>query len=279
MKKSYFTKIKPLDYVIIIAILIASLGLLFFFFRSGQTITIRVKVTDKDVLYSKNNPSPWFAERFQEGDVEYDSLGKVISKILRVDKLDMSESQYNLQENVYLTIQTKATYDTRTKSYSLKNQKLVFGSPVRFIFSKVQFDGIVTDVEEIPHFYTSKTLTVDASFRDASRSYADTYGVPDYIASALKEGDEIRDSNGEVIVKILKINKGPARRTITNGRQIINAFDPNLYDVSYTLQIKTKLIDQQPYYSDTIPIKIGNVLHLNFNNVYVWPTITKIYSE
>ena len=289
-KEKHRLKITPIDYVLLLFIGFAALIFFFFFYRETEKITIRVKVTDRDVIYARTQPLSWFANRFQVGDVEKDSLGRISAEIINVESFETSkpdESGLSYFSNfstitrkvVYVDILTKAVYDSRTQTHSIKGANLAFGAPVRFNFSNIQFDGIVTEVNNNQDLYETKTVKVESKLLQPSREYSDIYGVLPEIANAVKVGDKILDSNANVLARIEEVKVTPAKRTvITDSGQAREILDPVLRDVTYTIHLRTKVFQNEYYVFDDIPVKIGSVLPLNFHHISVFPTITKLLS-
>ncbi len=280
--------LRTIDYVLFVVLGAVLIGVFIFLFRKTEFVELRVKVTDRDLLYARTQPLSWFANRFQIGDVEKDALGRINSQIVDVESFDVSQPRelrgdYFSDSNtiprkvVYLTIQTRAVYDSRSKAYSIKGQKLAFGTPLQFNFSTIQFDGLVTDVNNIQDIYETEVVELEAKLLYPSREYSDVYGVLPEIADAVKVGDKILDSNKNVLVKIESNEIVPARRiVITDMGQPLEVTDPVLKDVTYTILLKTKVFRNEIYAFDDIPVKIGSVLPLNFDHISVFPTITKL---
>ena len=257
----------------ILSLIILSASL--FFYRKGEFVTIRVKVTDQNVLYAWNNPQNWYANRFQVGYIEKNTLGEVISEIIGVDSFNVESKN----KAVYLDLRVKAVYDSRTKLYSARGKQLVFGTPVRFNFSEITFDGIVV---EFPNSEFQKDLNVKNSKVSALVRGFKTDGkliesVEPQVLEKLRVGDKIVSSNGTVLVEIIDVKTYPAQRTIQNERgDLLLRYDPIYKDALITLNFLTKEFNGESYIFDDIPLRVGDEIPLVFKDLVVEPVIVDI---
>jgi hypothetical protein len=268
-------KISVFDFVLLCIGVFLFFGFFFFFYRKAEYVNIRVKVTDQDVLYAKTQPETWYANRFEVGDVERDTLGRVISEIVGVERFNVTSRL----KAVYLDLKVRATYDTRTKLYSARGKPLIFGTPVRFNFSTITFDGIVT---EFPKSEYQKNLRVENMKVVVLQRWIRPDGVtvePTTIQS-IKKGDKIYNSSGEVLAEVLEVKIRQAERTVeTDKGELLLRYDPIYKDGIYTLNIRARVFNDEPFVFDNIPVKLGEVLPLNFPDVSLFPVIVEIQSE
>jgi len=269
------SKLTYFDIGIILIIVVLGLGFFFFFYRKAEDVNIRVKVTDQDVLYVRTQPATWYANRFEVGDVERDTLGREISRIVGVETFNVRSNR----KAVYLDLRVRATYDTRTKLYSARGRPLIFGTPVRFNFSKVTFDGIVTDFpnseyQENLQVKETKVVALSRGFKPQ-----EIPGEP-LILGSVKRGDKVVDSNGNVLAEVLDVKVRPAERvTQTDRGELLLRRDPLYKDGLFTLKIRTKIFDNEPFMFDNIPLKIGEVVPLNFAHVSLFPILIEILPQ
>ena len=262
------SRLSYFDIGIIMSLIILGLGFFFFFYRKPEYVDIRVKVTDQDVLYASTLPQTWYANRFEIGDSERDALGREIANITGIEKFNVDSDR----KAVYLDIKVRATYDTRTKLYSARGKTLIFGAPVRFNFSKVTFDGIVT---EFPGSDFQKNLKVGTSLVTAL-----SRGVEPFLTEAIQKGDKIFDSNGVLLAEVNNIVVRPAERvTQTSSGSLLLRSDPLYKDIILTATIRTKTIYGETFIFDNLPLRIAEIVPLNFNQVSIFPTILEIIPE
>lgn len=264
--RKIFRKLTYWDLAIGIVVLILFLAFFFFFYRKQAYVDIRVKLTNQEVLYAQTNPRDWYANRFFKGDVERDALGRVTSEIEEVETFNVNSDR----KAVYLDLKVGASYDSRTKLYSFKGKPLVFGTPLRFNFSQVTFDGIVTEFPGSDSYfgYREGTKEIAAIGRNAEP----------FVAASIKKGDKIYDSNGVLLAEVLDIQVKPAEKvTQTDRGDLLLRYDPLYKDILVRLRLKTKTWNEEVIVFDNIPVKIGAQIPLNFDRVSIFPAITEIY--
>lgn len=265
MKSLQKIRVNPVDIGILFVVAACIFGFFLFFYRKSEYVNIRVKVTDKDVLYAQTQPQAWYANRFEVGDFEPDALGRKITEIEGVEAFSVSADK----KAVYLDLRVKATYDTRTKLFSSRGKTLAFGMPMRFTLSHVTFDALVT---EFPGSHESANYSVGSS-----RVSAIAREVEPSVAAAINEGDTIADSNGIVLAQILGAVVNPAERvTETAGGDLLLRHDPLYKDIILTLSVRTKTFQGEPFIFDNMPLKIGEPIPLNFTNTSIFPIITDV---
>ena len=261
------------DIGVILVLALLSIAFFSFFYRKAEYVNIRVKVTDKEVLYAWSQPQNWYAERFEIGDVEKDALGRVISEIVGIERFNVDSQR----KAVYLDLKVRAVYDSRSKLYSARGKKLNFGTPIRFDFSKITFDGIVTEFpnSEYQKNLVIRDLKVVAKLRGISQNSAWT--VEPEVVESIKKGDIIKDSNRVVLAEVLDSKVMPAEHiTQTDRGELMLRYDPVFKDGIFTLRIRTKFYNGEPYVFDNVPLRIGEGLPLNFGHTSVFPVIVDI---
>lgn len=280
LAKKYFTKylrkLSLVDIVFVSVIFLLIMAFYLFFKRDVVFITVRLKVTDENPLYAISSPPNEYAESFIKGDREFDELGRPVAEIVNVDTYKTRPDQ----QVTYVTIKLKAVYNPRKQQYSVRGKNIAFGESFIFSFTKIRFRALVVD---FPGFSDTtrirpKIILVRAQLRDdKGRSYSDVYGVPDYIANAVKINDEVTSLSNHKLVRIIDITKEPAKRLTvgTNGQATIIE-DPYLVDVFYTIEIYGTEVNGKDYMFDYNPILIGFPIPINLKTVSIWPTITEI---
>ena len=273
--KQFLSKVTGFDLILIAVLIILALFFFFFFNRKTKYIKIRVKVTDQEILYARTQPDSWYANQFQIGDVERDALGKIVTEIVGVEKYNISDGQ----KVIYLDLEVKALYDSRTRLYSARGKPLLVGTPIRFDFSYVIFNGIVTkipDSKQQNNFAIKKTR-VKALLRGF---IPQNQPIEPKILESLKEGDKIFDSNGNTLVEMLEIEIVPAERvTQTDSGELLLKQDPFYKDVYFILDIRAQFLNGEAYIFDNLPLKIGITVPLNFPYLSLSPIIIAIGNQ
>lgn len=274
--RRFLKNLTPFDYLgllIVVVILIASY---FFFYRKSQYVNIRVRVTDLNVLYAGNNPKFWYADRFRVGDVEKDTLGRVLTQVIDVDTFDFDKES----RAVYLDLSVKATYDSRTKLYSLRGKPLVFGIPITFNLSGITFQGIVT---EFPNSEFQKSLQIKESLakvvvRGINENAIDDKRFTEPTAlESIKKGDKITNSRGIILAEVIEVVSKPAQRiTLDDRGNLLLRHDPYYKDAFITLRLRTKVVNNTSYVFDYLPLRLGEEVPLTFKTTFVKGEIIQI---
>lgn len=273
--RQLFSRLTVFDYIVGVSIVGVVLFLVLFLRRGSTTINVVVKVTNPDVMSAYARPYNEYVFSFIEGDVELNELGQVNSSIEEVRTIYTGVDF----PSMYLTLKVKALYSPLKKQYSLKGKPVVYGQGYTFTFSNVKFEGIIVNFPgfEAGEELEEDTIKLKAQMKEDSRSYSDVYGVLPFLANAVKAGDEVRDREGNTVVKVVGVEVKPAKRTVlaNDGTPRI-VDDPLLKDVSYELEVKIKKSSTHKFYQDFIVVQIGETLPLIFKDVSVYPTITEI---
>src|SRR3989344_4307094 len=247
----------------ILIFLIVSSGLVFFifFYRKAEYVTIRVKVTEQEVLYAYSLPKSWYANRFEIGDQELDTLGRPSAEIIGIERFNTDSSH----KVVYLDLRVRAVYDTRTKLYSARGRNLIFGAPIRLNLSKIVFDGIVTEFPGSERQVKTELVEIDALARS----------VEPAMANFIKKGEQIFDSNGILLAQTAEVEIKPAEQvTQTAAGELLLRANPLYKDVRLKLLVRTKEVFNELFMFDDVPVKVGEIIPLNFEKLSLFPIVT-----
>lgn len=270
--KKLFKKLSYFDIALIGVIAILGITFVLFFYRKSTNITIRVKVTDQDVLYARTLPQNWYAQQFHIGDQERDALGKTIAEIISVDSFLVSSNE----TAVYLDIRVKSIYDSRTKTYSVRGKQISFGTPLRFNLSQVTFTGFVTG---FPNLQNDANIQTDyVVVKAVGRAIVPfEREIEPAVFMSVKPGDKIFDSQKMLLADVQNLAIKPAQRiTETDNGDVLLRADPYYKDIELTVKVLTKKYQGQYFMFDNLPLKIGAFLPLNFEHVSIFPVITDI---
>lgn len=276
LNKKLINKIRPLDLLIGGFFVIVGISLLLLFHRTNVYVDIRVRVTDQDVLYANTNPKTWYANRFVVGDTEKNELGQVVGKITNVETFSISPDS----KVVFLDINLKANYNKRTGTYTVGGTNLIFGNTLRFNFSDIFFNGIITEAPGAKNQvgYSEEQKTITLIVRGYPKSLADNYrGVEPQVLEKIRKGDIITNSNGIVLATVEDIVLTPALRIVqTSDGKLFRNQDPYYKDATITMNIKVKKYNEDEFVFDIVPFKIGTEIPLNFNEVSIWPLLVEV---
>jgi len=276
--KKILLKLNLFDKVLIFGAIVFVAFFASVFFRKSTYVTVVIKVGEESTRYEAwmvgMGTKTWFSQMFYEGMKETDGLGDVKAEVLSIYSYDTLPSR----RAVYLTLKLKAVYNRASNQYTFKGLPILIGSTIKLNLDSLYVEGLVTNLEGVKDIREKVTLKVDAQVREETPVYPDTSGAKDYIANVLEVGDEVKDGQGNTILKILGKRVENAKRLVTtsDGRALVQT-NPLRRDIYLTLEINTVKIGDRYFLFDDIPLLIGEKIPINTETTSLWPEVTKIY--
>lgn len=276
MKKPFFKKIQLFDCLFVSVFLLIVAAFFIFLFRKSDYLNVRLKITDKNILYAYSSPQSWFVYLFKKGMVGKDSLGRVNAEIIDVYYYDTSPST----KAVYLAIKLRTAYTSRSQEYRFKGTPVAIGEGLRINFGKILAEGLIVGIEGLENPYEQVDLKVKTRLMDNSPNFLETTGVELFVAEAIRIGDKIFDSSGKIMAEIIDKKVLPAQKNTFDDRgNVYQSLDPRKKDVFLTLKVKAKKINNEYYFFDDLRIKVNENLPLHFKNLSVYPVIIEIFND
>jgi len=275
--KKFFFKNKELylfDLLWVLGLGLLAFILLVFLFRKDEYINVTIKITNDNVLYSQTISPAWFSYFFREGMKEKDGLGRTRAEIKRVYIYNTSPDKKAL----YLLLRIKATFNKRTNQYSYKGRPLLIGAFLKVEFQRILANGLVTEIEGMEDLRKIKEIIVETQVMDYQTAFPSTRGVDPYLAEEVREGDVVRDLDGEAIITVLEKRVKPAQRVSVDslGRAHLIQ-DPLKKDLYLKLKLKIKEVNHEYYLFDDIRVSVSQKIPVHFDTLTLYPTIIKIY--
>jgi hypothetical protein len=265
MKKAFiqriihFTKKFALLDWIVLAILIA----LFSFFlinrqsKREQWTTVRLKVANEDWWWQGNAPEHWYAQNLTGGKAAYNSFGKKIGEVQSIENYDIGGPN----RMIYANLKLLTTYNKNTQTYTFNYQTLQIGKSLDLTFGTFNLHGIVTNIEE--HFVPDTDTRLEIKL----------LSVYPWEATSFIAGLQMKDPNNSIVAEIERVDVTNAQTLEVNDRYGKLIVFPALYtyykDVTIQLRLKTKLIDNVPYFIDGSAIKVGNYIWIQFEKTAI----------
>jgi hypothetical protein len=280
MKKliKFFKKFKLFDILIITLFLILTVAFFVFFFRQSKYLTIKLKVSEKNILYSWSTPPFWFANLFKPGMKGKDGLGRTNVEILDVYSYESAPAN----KAVYLTLRLRATYNTRSQEYIYEGTPLAVGDGLRINFGEIIAEGLVVEADNLKNPYEETFLEIDTQYfnfnvNNLNSVFSETTGIEPFVADSVKIGDQVLDSSGKVMAEVIGKEVLPAKKnTFDDKGNVYLKFDPRKKDLFLRLKIRVKKINNEFYFFDDVRIKVDQILPLHFSAVSIYPVITGV---
>lgn len=258
-----------------LVIAVAVIGILFFayiFFRKSTYLTVTIKVGQDSVVYRFPGVDVWFGQLFSVGMKEKDGLGTTRADVLHVLSFDKSPEK----KAVYLTTKLKVVYNRSSNQYTYKGYPVLVGSILRLYLDQVLVDGMITYIEGVKDPRQSTKLFVKTQLREETPVFPETSGTRAYLADALHVGDEIKDDQGNIVIKIIDKTAENAKKVVADNGHLVVLPDPLRKDVYLTLQINATVVNGKYYVFDDVPVLIGWGIPIQTPFVAVWPEATEI---
>lgn len=263
-------KLNLIDYLFIVASGVILIVFLIIFFRKSDYLTVELKVTDRNVLYARGSPPTWYAGLFKNGMSKKDAFGRVTAEITDVYSYDTGPTL----KAVYLTLKLKTVYSKSNNEYKYEGTTVAVGEGLRIALNKLLVEGLITRVEGMERLGKDKEVRVETVLDYSNFIYQEVEGVKKYFADAIIIGEEIKNSRGEVVARLVDKKVSPAQRyTFDDSGKIHLNNDPGFWAVRMSLWLRVKEIDGRLYFLDDNPLMISNVLPLHFNKVDLYPNI------
>lgn len=276
--KDKLAKLTLADAAAILVVIAIIAALAYLFFRKSTLVTVTIKVNEDNIAFNSwdagnKGTRSWFAQMFYPGMKEKDGLGKATAEVLGLRSYDTSPAR----KAVYLNVRLRTVYNRASNQNYYKGKAVLVGSTIKLYLDSLQVDGLITHVEGAKDLRQKITLILETQVRDETPVYPETSGTKPYIADALAEGQEIKDDQGNTIIKILKKRVEDAQRVVTtsDGRVFLQT-NPLRKDVFFTLQVSANQLANRYYIFDDVPILIGTGIPINTATISVWPEVTKI---
>lgn len=280
--KGIYSKSTLFDRLLVVMFLFAVLLFSYIFLRKSQYITVTAKVGQDNVYYSIYAPltninssgvPAWFRNSFYKGMQEKNGLGMVQAEVLDINAYYNSMQRFSL----YLKINLKTTFNRSTNQYTYKGTPVVIGSKLKLYMDNVLVDALITGIDGVPDTRERKTIIVDTRMLDQNATYLETSGVDSYYDTAVNVGDEVKDVQGNTIVKVLEKKVVPAKKIVTTSSGgVFVQNDPIRKDISLKLELDVLKIQGRYFLMDDIAILIGQPIPVNLDTIVIFPTVTNI---
>lgn len=256
-------------------------GLFFtFFHRKTVFLNITVRAIEKETvypIYGQAYPNHLLSQAFFVGQTEKNDFGDVVAEVTDINSFPVDEER----DAVYLHIRLKSYFNPLKGTYSAKGRDIVVGETVSFNFSSAKVDGVVIDLEDDSQKTNEEygEAVVEARLLYNQSDSTEIKGVQDYIAQAVKSGEVMKSADGTELARVEEVHIKPAPRTVvtaTGETKVVP--DPYLKDVTYVLRLRVHKIGGKSYVLNYVPFEVNRFLPLSFDQIMVFPTVTKIIS-
>lgn len=247
-----FTKrLRFLDYLIILAILLA--GVVLFKFFNPQEQWIEVEVSARNIPYFQANA-------FDIGDLEKDSSGKKIAEIVDVQTYQVYDTYQigsrdipNTNRDIFVRARILVKVNPRSGEFEYKNKIVKVGSPIELRFTKGLLSGRLTEFGD--------------SGKEEIKSKLITFVLYDHwpwFADSIKIGEGEPGRNGQKSIEVVSKEVKPAEITVTTaGGETRRQIDPRKVDIRLKVKMEVQLVRGEIIFREVKQILVGETLSFN----------------
>lgn len=117
------------------------------FLVEPKYIYVRVKVGQGFWWASTAKPTIWFANSIKKGEKQFDLLGKPTAEI---EEVRYYPTWGTGQYDVFIKLKLKASYNSRSQTYSFSRSTISIGSPIEIQFPSTFITGTVIALSNFP---------------------------------------------------------------------------------------------------------------------------------
>lgn len=237
-------KLKLLDYLIVLVLLL--FGVLLFKFFNPQEKWVTIAVAANDIPFYQVNS-------LQAGDIEKSSSGEEIAEIVSVQTYDTSKT-LAASKDVFLWIKLFAKVNPRNGELEYKNKIIKIGSPIEFRFNT----GFITG--KVAEFEGSRSVTK----KGQREIIIILYDQWPWLAESIKVGEGEKSEKGEQMLEILSKEAKPAEITVTTaGGETLKRIDPRKVDITLKVKVLVQAFENQLIFRQDEIIAVGEFISFN----------------
>ncbi len=280
MKKIY--KFQTIDILSLFAIFFFTAIIYFFFSRKTEYLNITLRLFNQDspeYSLDSNQTKAWYVEQVKKGKAQKNLFGETLIEIADV----YSYPNGHVYNDVYVTLKIKAVQNKTTKQYVYEGSPLLIHDVKSFKVQDLLINGEIIDLNNQPRetkkfkvVFELNEMRINYDF--VNNSQAMVKGVNNYIADLMKQDLAIKDSSGNELVKINKVEKKPGLRLLATEKGLIKLTDPDRTQVILYTDLIAEKINNHYYYRKEEPLMVDEVIYLTFEQITVSGTIISIES-
>ncbi len=247
---NFVKKLRPLDYLIIIVVILAGVILFKFFNPQEQWTDISV-LTQNVTIYQANS--------LQKGDIEKSPTGEKIAQLLDIDIFDTPDNPIS-NKDLFIRAKILAKVNNRSGDLEYKNKIIKIGSPIELRFNSGIIQGKILEMKNIGSQAATQTKIITAKL----------YDQWPWFAESLKAGDGEVNQNGEKIVELLEKEVKPAEITVTTaGGETLLRTDPRKTDLTLKVKMQVRAFENEWIFQKNKRLIAGETVSFNIGQTKV----------
>jgi hypothetical protein len=266
MMKNWLSKFKLVDLVGIGIFFLVLASAVFFLLRKATYVVIVVKI-NQEYSQDKNTTSQWYLDKIKPGTEQKGLTGK--TDISVVDVVSQYSSQ-NLR-NYYVTLRLLTSFDRKNNNYVYQGVPIYTGGYQTFRINEIQIEGEVVRVGDVVESSQLKRFLVDLEVnpnlipnQDPNLGETFTNGIYNYLVAKFVKGQKILDGSGNEVAVIKEVVVEPATRKFNDGNRLAEVIDSDRKKVKLKVEMIGEKYGDVYLFRQLVPIKVNNVVYLDF---------------
>lgn len=246
----FLRRLRFLDYLIIIIVILAGVILYKFFNPEEKWVNAAVAA----------NEMPFFhAQSFAVSNIERDPNGKRIAEITDVQVFDTPKTVV-ANKDVFLRLKLLVRVNPRSGELEYKNKIIKVGSPIQLRFNTGQINGKVAELNEKGQEEKLETKILILVL----------YEQWPWLADSIKVSDGKKDESRKKIIEIVAKEVKPAEVTVrTDSGQTFIRTDPRKVDITLKVKIQVQKFGDELIFRQDERIAIGELISFNTDKTIV----------
>lgn len=240
--KKRLSNFNLIDYIFGLILVAIGLVVVFKFFKKTDYILVDLTNLRSDYTQEIQPEEYWQTGNIKEGDKVYNSFGKEIAQVVRIERRIWSSGR---RLDTEMIIKMLTVYDDRQKTFVIDGNPVVVGEKLKLNFGTKSFEGLVKNIykSEADRFagYKKAKAEVRVRFRDYEKEHIER----------LKQF-QVTDLTGKVLIKVKELKVYPADIYIqtSSGLKIYTGNDVSKVNAEATIELPDVLCqDEICYYN------------------------------
>ncbi len=270
--KNLYSNIRLFDVIVVLTLAAIAILLFMFLARKAEYLNVTIKVGDDSIVWPHDGVPAWYVNQLAAGMAEKDLVGRENAQVLKVNTYFVEPNKKIL----YVDLKIRVVYSSSAQSYTFNSRPVLIGNTLRVNPGNVLLEGMVVNIEGIKDPRQKETLRFQTQVFGNDPVFPNTTGVYDYIADAIHVGDEVKDSSGNTLIKIIDKQVAPAKRVVvTNNGTSFLTQDPFKKDLYVTVDVNATKLGSDYYLFDQLKLNTNVTIPIQLQNITVYGTITK----
>lgn len=254
----FIRRLKTLDYLIIIALILSMIVTYQFFNPQEQLI---------DVEIMDDNIPIYLAYALKKGDTEKNPTGKTIAELKSITIYDITNTP-SANKNLKIEAKILVRLNQRNSDFEYKNKIVKIGTPIELKLDSGLISGTISNINSLQISQTREPAIVTLKMYEQWPWFAENINV----------GAQNIDENGQKLIEVLEKDVRAAEVTVdtASGERVLR-IDPQKVDITLKVRMFVQKFGKELVFKKDRRIVIGEQVSFNIDKTLVLDAhITKI---